>query len=94
VNSLFKHGDLGESLYPVLYVSSKGEAMRIDDTEAMNDFRLVTVYNKAVAQGEEEGRVAPLFDALKSEIVRRGLDVRFKGGRPPIEKPPCDEGFC
>ena len=94
MSNLFEHGDVGLSLYPVLYISSKGEVMRIDDAEKMNDFRLVTVYNKAVAQGEAEGRTAPLFDAFKSEDARRGLDPNFRGGRPPTEPPVCDEGFA
>jgi hypothetical protein len=94
VSDLFEHGDLGVSLYPMLYTSSKGEVMRIDDTTKMNDFRLVTVYNKLAAQDEREGAVGQLFEAFFAEITRRGLDPQFRGGRPPIEKPPCDEGWA
>jgi hypothetical protein len=94
MSDLFNHGDIGPSLYPALYTSSKGEVMRLDDTEKMNDFRLVTVYNKLAAQDEREGAVGMLFEAFFAEITRRKLDPKFKGGRPPIEPPVQDEGFA
>jgi hypothetical protein len=94
VSDLFTHGDAGLSLYPMPYTSSKGEVMRIDDTEKMHDFRLVAVYNKMQAQDERGGAVGQLLEAVYAEIVRRGLDPRFKGGRPPLTEPPLDEGFA
>ena len=94
MSDLFEHGDVGLSLYPILYTSSKGEVMRIDDDKKMHDFRLVAVYNKMMMLDDKPGDVGRLFEAIFAEITRRGLDVRFKGGRPPIEMPPCDEGFA
>jgi hypothetical protein len=94
MSDLFNHGNVGSSLYPVLYTSSKGEVMRLDDTEKMNDFRLVTVYNKMKVLDEMPGDVGRLFEALYCEIQRRGLDPQFKGGRPPLAEPPQEEGFA
>ncbi len=99
MNETFNHGDLGASRYPVLYTSSKGEVMRIDDEKKMHDFRLVAVYNKIQAQDERAGAVGQLLEAVAAEVTRRGLDVRFKGGKPPLSEPPLlgeplDEGFA
>jgi hypothetical protein len=94
VSDLFEHGDVGVSLYPVLYISSKGEVMRIDDDKKMNDFRLVTVRNKLAALDEKPGDVGRLYEALDCEIVRRGLDPQYRGGRPPLAQPPLEEGFA
>ena len=97
MSDLFKHTIKGAevlSLYPIIYVSSKGEPMLIDDAEAMNDFRLTTVCRKLSEQDELHGEVGRLFEALKEECVRRGLDYRIKGGRPPLAEPPQEEGFA
>jgi hypothetical protein len=97
MSNLFKHTIKGAdvlSLYPIIYVSSKGDPMLIDDAEAMNDFRLVTVRNKLAALDERPGDVGRLFEALDCEVVRRGLDPKFKGGRPPLAEPPLEEGFA
>lgn len=89
----FNHGDLGESLYPMLYTSSKGEVMRIDDAEKMHDFRLVAVYQKLMAQDGRGGAMDQLLGVCAAEITRRGLDPRFKGGRSPLTGTPLEEGF-
>lgn len=81
-----------ESLYPVLYCSSKGEWMAVDDTVKMHDFRLVAVRNKMAVLDEKPGDVGRLFEALDCEIERRGLDPAFRGGRPPLAQPETEVG--
>ena len=82
---MFDHENHGESIYPMLYRSSKGEWMRIDDPERMHDFRLVAAYNKLlrVPTQKEADDAAELVEALRAEIIRRRLDPQYKGGRPP-----------
>jgi hypothetical protein len=90
---------VASSKYPVLYCSSSGEWMRIDDRDKMHDFRLVAVYNKLKDTDSQSlaDAAETLLYCLKQEMDDRGLDPRYKGGRPPLDEPLGDsleEGFA
>lgn len=75
--------------YEVRYFSeSKKKFFDIDDTEEFNDFHLVSAYNKRLKDlTEHEADEDVLIAALRDELAARGLDPKFKGGKPPVEQP-------
>jgi hypothetical protein len=79
--------------YPVRWQRNSGLVCHI---EQMNDFHLVSAYRrvlraqKDVADGLSAGP-AEQVDAiphLLAEMTERGLDVKWKYGKPPANEPP------
>ena len=79
--------------YPVKWTRNSGLSCFI---EQMNDFHLTSAYRrvlraqKDVADGILAGPVTQeeALPHLLAEMVQRGLDPRYKGGKPPAGEPP------
>lgn len=80
------------SRYPITYwsESKKREFM----VEELSDYHLIAGYHKLTGalMGDASAVVAPnddrVLEALRQEIEARGLDPRFKSGKPPEEPRP------
>ena len=73
---------------------SEGKQVWLDIPD-MNDFQLIAGFNKLTRRLEAGEDTSPnsteTREAMREEILERGLDPAYKGGRPPMEMPGADD---
>lgn len=79
--------------YPVKWKRNSGLSCYI---EAMNDFHLVSAYRRVLRAQKDFADGISLdpveqeeaLPHLLAEMTQRGLDPKWKGGKPPANEPP------